>query len=332
MASIKQFAERRDNIASIVSFVRSVGAATRIEISSALALSWACVSDLVALLIEAEILVETNTAKERSKGESRGRVPTYLSLNEKKYFLGIDINDSGISVTNLSINGAVTQKRSWEPERFADEGELSRSVCDKIGAMLGNKSDCCGIGVAMEGSRASDGGWNYPFTKGSMSVSPQKIIGNCFGLPVYVRHDPECMLYAAADSIDIDAMALRVDTGIGIAAMKNGRILELPLELGYIQVGDKRLKDILSVCRKSGDYNKIADELGRATANLAMLLGVNTVFIVGKITEWLGSVTDVFDKAFKSVSKNLEYRVSGVIDASEGAAKVAMAEYPSLEG
>ena len=90
MASIKQFIERRDNIAAIVAYIRSVGKATRIEISSALSLSWACVSDLVALLIERGVIEESSERDKNAASVSRGRTPTYLSLNEKKYFLDIN--------------------------------------------------------------------------------------------------------------------------------------------------------------------------------------------------------------------------------------------------
>ena len=52
MASIKQFEERKDNISSIVSFVRINQKVTRREICNALSMSWACVSELVSILIE----------------------------------------------------------------------------------------------------------------------------------------------------------------------------------------------------------------------------------------------------------------------------------------
>ena len=90
MASIKQFIERRDNIASIISFIRNKGSATRMEISSALSLSWACVSDLTALLI-ADGLVEEIRRADGVGSEAKGRQPSYLCLSEQKYFLGIGI-------------------------------------------------------------------------------------------------------------------------------------------------------------------------------------------------------------------------------------------------
>ena len=103
MASVKQFVERRDNIASIVSYVRSVGLATRLEISSALSLSWACVSDLVALLIERNVLTESTQKTERSESEARGRTPTYVKLNGKKYFLGVDINRTDLRIRRVAV-------------------------------------------------------------------------------------------------------------------------------------------------------------------------------------------------------------------------------------
>ena len=104
MASIKQFEERKDNISSIVSFVRINQKVTRREICNALSMSWACVSELVAILIEDGILIESDCGA-RTTSAAKGRNPSYLSLNEKKYFIGIDINDSGFAITSLSING-----------------------------------------------------------------------------------------------------------------------------------------------------------------------------------------------------------------------------------
>ena len=330
MASIKQFIERRDNIASIVAYLRRVGKATRIEISSVLSLSWACVSDLVALLINREVIVESSEREKNTSSVSKGRTPTYLSLNEKKYFLGIDINDSGMAITVLSINGNLLNFKKWDAEVFTDESELSKSICEKIREMLGVYEDCCGIGVAMEGMK-TECGWMYPIKDRSVAFLPDKIIRNSFDLPVYVRHDPECMLYALADSLDEDCMTLRVDNGIDVAAMKDGKILSLPLELGHIICGGEKLKNILKASKLNKNYSCFARELGFAAANLAMLLGVKKVFIVGEIIEWFDEIASVFESSFKSVNKKTEYDVSGIKDASEGAARVAMAEYPNVE-
>ena len=328
MASIKQFIERRDNIASIISFVRSKGAATRLEISSGLSLSWACVSDLVSLLMEQKILLESKRKSGTAHGDTVGRTPTYLTLNFEKYFLGVDINDTGVAITVLDLNGEKVDYKKWKGEILDNGDELAASVCDKIRCVLKNTEDCCGIGVAMQGSRADGDRWIYPVRGGYVKFDPKAVIENCFSLPVFVRHDPECMLYAVMDNISVDSMSLRVDNDIGVAAMKRGRILEVPLDMGHIYIGDKKLKSILNDSEASGDYTRIAEELGLAAANLAKLLGLKKVFIVGGIIEWFDKVEVLFDASFRRVSPSIEYVVSDVADASEGAALLAISEYP----
>ena len=329
MASIKQFIERRDNIASIISFIRNKGSATRMEISSALSLSWACVSDLTALLI-ADGLIEEIRRSDGASSEAKGRQPSYLYLSEQKYFLGIDINDSGMAITALGLNGKKIRSKKWNAEKITCLGELSDSVISKIEEMLNCDGECLGIGVAMEGIRGEDGSWGYPIVKGIIPFRPEVVIEDRFKIPVFVRHDPECMLYAAADDIYPDCMVLRVDSGIGAAAMKNGRMLDFPLELGWIMVGERMLRHILLKCAKDGNYTEFAKELGIAASNVAMILGINKVFIVGTIIEWFDSVREVFESSFKNPLAKPEFEVCMISDASEGAARVAMAEYPPL--
>lgn len=331
MASTKQFIEKRDNIASIISFIRDNKAVTRLEISSGLALSWACVSDLISLLIEQKIVLESKKKSDARAAEAVGRVPMRLTLNPQKYFLGIDINATGIAITILDLNGQKRNYRKWDAEILHNTEELGISICDKIRVMLGeNSDDCCGIGVAMQGACSDGSLWTYPIHKGYVKFDPKAVIENCFSLPVFVRHDPECMLYAVMDSIFVDSMAVRVDNDIGVAVMKKGRILEAPLELGHIYVGNKKLKAILNDSESSGDYMRIAEELGLAVANLAKLLGLKKVFIVGEIIEWFDKVEEQFFASFRRASSSIECVVSNAVDASCGAALVAMLEYPAV--
>ena len=328
MASRKQFIERRDNVASIIAYVRQVGRATRMQISSALSLSWACVSDLVSLLLEKEVLLESQDRIEQS--ESRGRTPVFLTLNDSKYFLGVDINDSGVAVSVLGMSGKLLRFKKWEPKEFEGPEELSSCVLLKIEQMLTSNIDCCGIGVAMEGTR-SDKGWRYPFVRGYEEYDPAPIINERFGLPVFVRHDPECMLYALNDTMDGDCIVIRSDNGIGVAAMKQGRILDFPLELGNVRIGDVNLRKILRLYlenKEDPQGKRIGKELGRSAGNLAMLLGIEKIFIVGEIIDWFSEIEADFDSALKELGQNLSFEVSSIFDASEGAAKLAMSKYP----
>ena len=329
MASIKQFIERRNNISAIVAYVREKGYATRMEISSALGLSWACVSELTSLLMNEGVLQEFSSRGEGTVSESRGRPPTCIRLCDDKYFLGVDINDSGIAISILRLDGKAIRSQKWGSEKFDSCDGLSESVCEKIEGMLSDKKNCLGIGVAMEGIFSGDG-WLYPFETGVAPYRPEPDIEARFGIPVSARHDPECMLYAAAGDLSCDCMALRVDNGIGVAAMRGGRVLDLPLELGFVKKDGVALRHILRECKKSGDFAPIASALGSASGNLAMLLGVTKVYVVGEIIEWFDEIEDIFRAEFSRIDENIEYEISNISDASVGAARVAMTEYPTF--
>ena len=326
MASIKQLTEKNDNISAIISFIQRNEKATRMELCKALSLSWACVSDLVARLIEENILIETAQDTKTGATATKGRTPTLLSLNEKKFFLGVDINDSGIAITTLSIGGKEIASKKWAEEPFSCEEELMRSVCEKIEELMPNSENCCGIGIAMEGMRAADGGWLYPMKQGCISVCPEVFLAERFRLPIAVKHDPECVLYSVARHKE-DCIVVRVDKWIGVAAMKNGKILEMPLELGWIRYGEQKLQDILRNCAKKGDHLEIAEALGRSIGNLTLLLGINTCFLAGEVAAWLEGLTTVFNTTFRQANKNATCEICAVSDASNGAAKLAMAKY-----
>ena len=331
MASAKQFIERRDNLASIISFIRQVERATRMQITSALSLSWACVSDLVSGLLEERVLIESEGVAEQS--ESRGRTPVYLALNDDKYFLGVDINDSGIAISALGMSGRLLNSKKWEPEIFDTADELTESVISKIREMLTNAENCCGIGVAMEGIH-SENGWRYPIGIDFVEYDPCKVIKNHFDLPVYARHDPECMLYALSDSAEGDCMVLRIDNEIGSAAMKSGEILDFPLELGRVRYGKAKLRRLFKAYfgeGKTGEGAEFGEALGCSVGNLASLLDLKKVFIVGKIVDWFDDIASEFEEALLSVDSDLAFEVRRIMDASEGAARLAMSKYPIVK-
>ena len=141
------------------------------------------------------------------------------------------------------------------------------------------------------------------------------------------------MLYSVANPFREDCMVVRVDTEeIGIAAMKQGKILELPLELGHTRYGSLRLRDVLHSCAKKGDFCEIAEALGYSVANLALLLGIQKCYLVGEWINWLGKdVYVAFESAFKSVRAEAKFEICDLADASDGAARLAISEYPTIK-
>ena len=285
------------------------------------------VSNLVTILLEDCILMET---LQEGTSESKGRPSAVLTLNKDKYFLGVDVNDVGIAITKLSINGEKLSIKKWQEAYFDTEEELIVAVCDKIETMLENKQDCLGVGVAMEGLPSSSGGYYFPFNGGAKLVHPDQFIKNRFKLPVVVKHDPECMLYSALNQTVQDCVLVRVDKWVGVAVMKNGKILDTPIELGRVKYGDSKLVDILTTCKKTGDYVEFAKALGFSVGNLVSLLCINKCFISGSITNYFDKISTDFNTAISDVSQNIKYEVYLAPDASEGASRLAMAKYPSI--
>ena len=85
MASAKQLEERENNLSAIISFVRVRGAATRMEVCEGLSLSWACVSELVGILIDENVLIESTQDTNGMTSAAKGRTPKYVTLNKQKY-------------------------------------------------------------------------------------------------------------------------------------------------------------------------------------------------------------------------------------------------------
>ena len=52
--------------------------------------------------------------------------------------------------------------------------------------------------------------------------------------------------------------------------------------------------------------------------------------MAGEITEWLEGCRDRFDVAFKEANPRGEYKICFVSDASDGAARLALADFPVL--
>ena len=89
MPSDLQAIERSNNIASILRVLRIRKKATRRELMEHLQLSWGCVSELIGILIDRQILIEVKD----DTAVTKGRTPTTLMLSDRIKALGIDVNN-----------------------------------------------------------------------------------------------------------------------------------------------------------------------------------------------------------------------------------------------
>ena len=146
MPSEKQYRERRENIAAILTCIRSHGPQSRRQLSTRLELSWGCISELVSLLLARDILRED----EPPTATGKGRTPTLLRLNTDLLFLGIDINTSGLSGCVCDLAGG--RVASFHGKLAGESREaFTDSVITFTQEIIDDHPGICGIGFAMQG-------------------------------------------------------------------------------------------------------------------------------------------------------------------------------------
>lgn len=211
---------------------------TRRQIEAVTHLSWGAVSNVTSLLMRLGYIREV-----KAENPGNGRTPSYLEINGENYFtIGVDINTSGFKATLLNLNNETIYTASC-PSVCTDQDALISRVTDLIHEVLDYADGChilC-IGVAMQGLVDAVNGISVQFApcREWKNVPLAQILEDSLGIPVFLEHDPNCVLYAYSAPRQIsEAILVRIDDGIGMAVMMDGRIFPRPgaFELGHTLV------------------------------------------------------------------------------------------------
>lgn len=222
---INQQEMKRANAADVFALIREQRGMTRKEIERATGLSWGAVSNITGRLIEEEYIIECK----QPGGAGAGRIPHGLQPNAQNHMtIGLDVNSSGLSAVTMDLNGDVVERIGPFP---AEEGrdallaQLEALTAQAVSRLRGRRIYC--IGVAMQGHVDAERGISVslPHCPDWKNVPVVQRLQERFGAPVFMEHDPNCMLYAASRQMEIhDAMLVRVDRGIGMSVMFGGEI------------------------------------------------------------------------------------------------------------
>ena len=342
MPSEKQYLERRENIASILQYLRVEGPKSRRQICDALGLSWGCVSDLVSILLLRNILFE----EEVQGGKTKGRVPAILHLNKEILFLGVDININGLKGCICNLAGEKTVYFSSVLECDTKE-QLIEKVCSFVDGIIQSNENICGIGFAMQGvfdQRRQ--AWKFPAPQPFFIDFSQDFEGR-FALPVTVEHDPKCILYGCLDDTKGSKMIVRLDKGIGAAVYTgNGFMTNALLEIGYVAVNGQgeRLQDVVSLnaLRKVVDgwfdleepsaavrqfFDKAGRYLGVTLGNICNLLSLDEIFVCGDMAAYYPLFSSALQQYYEQTvlpAQSAVITAVPITDAAYGAAKMAM--------
>ncbi len=264
------------NIYEVLSLIRREGPLTRKEIQGLMGLSWGGVSQIAARLIELGYIYEL---KESAKNVA-GRHPSVLKVNEEDNFLiGMDINKSGLyaevinlagkTVFSLSGNADVSGKEQFLRDVYAFAAKVKGRAKDK---------NVLAAGIAMQGRVDSSTGVSIENgVLGWENVSIAEMMEKKLGIPVYVNHDPDCILTACAGEKKEDTVLIRIDDGLGMAVMKNKHLIT---GAGMLEIGNvfsnsgERVKSSLG----SDDFEK---KFAFALSNLMIIFDIYNVMICG---------------------------------------------------
>lgn len=215
------------NCSSVLNVIREAKEISRKEISDVTGLSWGGMTKIVNKLFEKGYIEETkNTA-----ASGVGRTPGVITIcKDKNVVIGLDINREGLEGCVINLAGEILGEYS-SPMNYANKEELLESIISFASCVVkeNNNKNILGIGVAMQGMVDANKGISikFPGCKDWKEVPIKEILENHLHYPVYIEHDPNCMLYAAIyNNPEENCVLFRIDRSIGMAVTIDGNVLQ----------------------------------------------------------------------------------------------------------
>lgn len=315
---INQQEMKRSNTADVFKLIRDCGTVTRRQIAASTNLSWGAVSGITARLLDCSYITECKA----SSPPGAGRTPSALEVNTAEHFaVGIDVNATGLRSCLINLKNEVIDTLTKSVD-FSDRDTLLDGIYSFIEETVdrANGHHVLCIGIAMQGKVDSENGISIalPMCKSWQDVPLAYLISKRFGIPTYIRHDPDCILYEHAMTTEItDSILLRIDKGIGMAVMLDGKPIDKPgmFEIGHLTVepdgepcgcgkrgclcayasqsgiekrsGRKISELSLAASNKNGEEARYFDDASRylalAITNTALLFNIYNVTLCGEM-------------------------------------------------
>ena len=340
---------KKKTLADIFAFVLERGQSTRREIECETGFSWGTVSSNVAFLIEKGYIRE-----EKKEQSGAGRATFYLkAASDGIASIGLDINRSGLSCKIVALDSRIIESFDMEFSAKTQSELLSqaKALCQRaVDWCKQNGLRIFSIGIAMQGSVNGREGIcvRFPGIEDFGAYNTYNIkedFAKCFESPVYLGHDPKCMLLGEMHRNRCEnCVLLRVDNGIGMAVLLDGRALddtdrfELGHTLAVFGEGDKGYRLLeecgtLSALKNKGEelfdfpekYEKelktAGAHLSRAIYNVYEMFKPDRLILTGKAV-----MLESFTESALSLLKRekVEITVDSEISAAFGAAVESM--------
>lgn len=331
------------NCASVLRVIRDCGEVSRKQISDITGLSWGGMTKIVNKLFEQGYIVEDKS----EKNTGIGRTPNVIRINkEQNFVIGLDINRMGFSAYVMNLAGEVI-KGYTEEAAFSDRSELLQSILGLshrvVDEFAGQK--ILALGVAMQGILDVERGISiqFPHCPDWKEVPIRDLLEQEFDIPVFVEHDPNCMLYSVmSEDENENILLLRLDTSVGMAASVGGSIIRGNglLEVAHhIVVPDGKecrcgqkgcLEAYVSACLVRGQLKEQAvtemiEPMAVFMHNMVSMFQLEKIVLTGRLVGFQTFFADKLQKTFEKYCKKevlLEFVEEGE-HAVHGAALIA---------
>ncbi|GAB4533887.1 MAG: ROK family transcriptional regulator [Anaerolineae bacterium] len=213
------------NLEAVLRILLHQGAVSRVRLAHLTGLSTTTITNLVAELIEQEIVVEDGRESSQSGGAGRPRIPVRL-VPSARHVVGVHIGVGNIRVAVADLFGQVQTYLSMSHERHAPAEEVLARVADLIEEAVAtagvDRERLVGVGVGASGLVDPHTGVNVLAPNLNWRNLP---IGDIFrdrlGLPVCVDNNVRAMalaeaMFGAAQEVNTLAFVYgRVGVGAG---------------------------------------------------------------------------------------------------------------------
>ncbi len=221
------FEIKKSNTVKFFRALREKKILSRMELKELTGLSWGSVSAISNELLQKQLILA------EKESVTTGRPPEKLTINPMaKLSLGIDINSVGLSFNVVNLAGDSVYS-AFSPLQSHKKDDLLRLLEGEIQIILARFPTLIGINLSMQGklNRKTGISVRTNFFKEWKDIPLVQFFEERFGIPTRLYHDPESLLtyHLNTDPRLGDAengIVIRVDDGIGMAQLVNGRIYE----------------------------------------------------------------------------------------------------------
>lgn len=309
------------NCSSVLNVIREAKEISRKEISDITGLSWGGMTKIVNKLFEKGYIEEEKSTASTGAGRTPGVITICKDYN---VVIGLDINREGLAGCVLNLAGDILEEYSADVFCETKE-ELMQSIISFTSRVVkeNNKKNILAIGVAMQGIVDVEKGVSikFPGCEGWNNVEIRDILENHFHQPVFIEHDPNCMLYAAVYNNPMENSVLfRMDRSIGMAVTLDGNILRgngvLEVAHSIVVPNGKECKcgkrgcveAYLRACLNGEEFvPEAADEMTKVVSvlmyNMSQIFNTSKIILTGKLIDY----KDMFeDKLMEEFYKYVE--------------------------